>query len=481
MQPPRPPGYRRPQLRTWVQRYVIALGVVVVLTVGGVVGANVVIDSSLAGIERVHLDTAELPGDAEAGNYLVIGSDTRAFVKDATDADHFGTEESNGGQRSDTMMVVHVDPDRKAALVVSIPRDLVVDIPGVGRDRINRAFAEADSIEGGAQKVIDTLKQNFGLDIHHFVELDFSSFRGVVNAIGSVNIYFPDPVRDEMTGLDVTAPGCVALNGKDALAYVRSREMEKLVDGEWVNASPRADLDRIERQQEFVRRLGSVAFRKAVRNPITAKDVADAVVPNLTMDDSFGRSQIFGLVNLFRSVDPSDPNQVEMVTFPNKPYGDNARLLPLQPDADQLVARLNQEGETTTTTVPKPKPKQVRVKVLNASGTNGLAGATLDALERQFGFVGNGVGNWSESLGETQIRYGHDGLGAAEVVQEKLGGQGRLVPDSTIQGTAVTVVLGSDFHAAGANAVTSSTTAKGKASRSTSTTAPEDPAAACEP
>jgi LCP family protein required for cell wall assembly len=468
-----------PTLRAWTQRYVIALGVVFVLTIGGVVGANVVIDSSLAGIDRVQLRTAELPGEAEAGNYLLIGSDSRAFIDTAIDAEHFGDKDVEAGQRSDTMMIVHVDPDSEKALVVSIPRDLVVDVPGVGRTRINAAFAEADDVEQGAQKVIDTLQQNFGLDIHHFVEVDFDSFRGVVNAIGSVHLYFPDPVRDEVTGLLVETPGCVALDGKDSLAYVRSRSMEKQVDGEWVDASPRADLDRIERQQEFVRRLGAVAFRKAVKNPLTAKNVADAVVPNLTMDDSFGRSQIFGLVNLFRSIDPSDPSQVEMLTFPNKPYGDNARLLPDQPAADELVARLNQIGPAPDAPqVPDVEPRQVRVRVLNASGINGLAAATLDALHRQFGFVAAETGNWSESLMGTQVRHGSDGLGAATLVQEKLGGQGTLVPDSSLDGTDVTVVLGSDFSAGG---VTPTSSTSGKKAKTTTTTAPADPAAACQP
>jgi LCP family protein required for cell wall assembly len=460
---------------------VIALGVVFVLTIGGVVGANVMIDSSLAGIKRVQLRTAELPGEAEAGNYLLIGSDSRAFIDNAGDASGFGDKAVEVGQRSDTMMIVHVDPDSEKALVVSIPRDLVVDVPGVGRTRINAAFAEGDNVEAGAQKVIDTLKENFGIDIHHFVEVDFDSFRGVVNAIGSVHLPFLTPVRDEMTGLSVQEPGCVALDGDGALAYVRSRKLEKLVDGEWVNASPRADLDRIERQQEFVRRLGAVAFRKAVRNPLTAKNVADAVVPNLTMDDSFGRSQIFGLVNLFRSVDPSDPSQVEMTTFPNKPLGDGARLLPDQPATAELVARLDQLGASPDAPPgPAVKPKQVQVRVLNASGITGLAAATLDALQRQFGFVAGEAGNWSEALDRTQVRYGSAGLGAARLVQEKLGGQGVLVPDSSIEGTNVSVVLGSDFSVGGVT--TSTAKANGKAAKTTTTTAaaPADPAA-CEP
>ncbi|MGZ8764278.1 MAG: hypothetical protein ACXW2C_01105, partial [Acidimicrobiia bacterium] len=80
----------RPTLRAWTQRYVIAFGVVFVLTVGGVVGANVVIDSSLAGIDRVQLRTVELPDEVEAGNYLLIGSDSRAFIDNEIDAEQFG-------------------------------------------------------------------------------------------------------------------------------------------------------------------------------------------------------------------------------------------------------------------------------------------------------------------------------------------------------------------------------------------------------
>jgi LytR cell envelope-related transcriptional attenuator len=185
-------------------------------------------------------------------------------------------------------------------------------------------------------------------------------------------------------------------------------------------------------------------------------------------------------VNLFRSIDPSDPSQVEMVTFPNKPYGDNARLLPDQPAADDLVARLNQIGAGDAAQEPDLKPKQVRVRVLNASGTTGLAAATLEALQRQFGFVAGTAGNWTESLAGTQVRYGSAGLAAATLVQEKLGGQGTLVPDSTIEGTDVTVVLGSEFSAVGVTPTTS-TTAKGKSSKTTTTTVPADPAAACQP
>jgi hypothetical protein len=171
-----------------------------------------------------------------------------------------------------------------------------------------------------------------------------------------------------------------------------------------------------------------------------------------------------------------------MTTFPNKPYGDGARLLPDQPAADELVARLDQLGASAgASQEPAVKPKHVRVQVLNASGITGLAGATLDALHRQFGFVAGEAGNWSEPLDQTQVRYGSGGSSAAELVQQKLGRQGVLVADSTIESGNVTVVLGSDFSAVGVTPATSATRATGKPSKTTTTTAPTDPATACEP
>ena len=159
-------------------------------------------------------------------------------------------------------MVVHVDPDAKTSLLVSFPRDLIVDIPGHGEAQINSAFND------GPQKVIDTLKENFDIDINHYVEVNFTAFVGIVDAIGEIPVFFPAPARDSTPGSTSRPPGCVELDGQQALEYVRARHTRGLQreTGEWEDASPRADLDRITRQQNFIRRLADVAAaRRAAR------------------------------------------------------------------------------------------------------------------------------------------------------------------------------------------------------------------------
>ena len=89
-------------------------------------------------------------------------------------------------------MVVHIDPDAKTSLLVSFPRDLIVDIPGQGEAQINAAFND------GPQKVIDTLKENFDIDINHYVEVNFNAFVGIVDAIGEIPVFFPAPARDDV-------------------------------------------------------------------------------------------------------------------------------------------------------------------------------------------------------------------------------------------------------------------------------------------
>jgi LCP family protein required for cell wall assembly len=148
---------------------------------------------------------------------LIIGSDTRAFVDSAADEQHFGDAQGQSGQRSDTIMVAHVDPTTGTGMLVSFPRDLWVDIPGAGKSRINAAF------NIGPQRVIETIKQDFDVDINHYLEVNFAGFRDIVSALGSVPLFFPAPARDKKTGLNVPEAGCQNLNGEQAFAYVRSR------------------------------------------------------------------------------------------------------------------------------------------------------------------------------------------------------------------------------------------------------------------
>src|SRR5262249_61863278 len=147
----------------------------------------------------------------------------------------FGSPAEAGGQRSDTIMVVHVDPRTKTGFLVSFPRDLEVNIPGVGHQKLNAAFNSG--IGGGPQLVVDTLQKDFQIPIQHYLQVDFESFQGIVDSLGGVRIYLDAPSKDEMSGFDFAPygfrPGCYTLDGGTALPDVRSRDMQKLLHGRW--------------------------------------------------------------------------------------------------------------------------------------------------------------------------------------------------------------------------------------------------------
>ena len=325
-----------------------ALVLVLALVVGGFVAANVALELKLGSAVRVDLVLAGAPAGGGA-NYLLVGSDTRAFVADPADAQAFGDAGAAGGQRSDTIMVLHTDPDSDRALLVSFPRDTWVDIPGHGASRINAAFNE------GPQAVIDTLATNFDVPIHHYVEVNFDAFRDLVDAIGSVPVYFPVPARDELSGLGVGFPGCVELDGGGALAFVRSRHLELLDPGtgEWESADPIPDLGRIERQQAFLRVLGARAMDEALTNPFQANRIVDEALDGLTLDAGFGRTDVFRLVHALAASGEGEESGPESQTLPTTPATRSGQSVLLATDAaDALLTRLR-DFETVVAPVPQ--------------------------------------------------------------------------------------------------------------------------------
>jgi LCP family protein required for cell wall assembly len=438
--------------RVLLGRFAVALAVAFPLVVAGVIGVNVLIDRKIDEIPRVKVNTAESTDPGQPENFVLIGSDTRAGVQTPEERAAFGDPSQEGGQRSDTLMVIHVDPERKSGYLVSFPRDLVVNIPGMGQSKINAAF------NVGPQRVIDTLQQNFDIKIHHYLEVDFQSFKGIVDAMGGVPVYIDAPSRDEHSGFEFIPfnfhPGCYKLDGSTALNYVRSRGMEQYIiddpatnKGHW-QTDPRGDLGRIDRQQQFMKRLATEAFRKSVNSPRTALDIADETIPKLKADEGLGTGAIKKLITSFRRVDPNDPNTLEMVTFPTVPGPQNSRLGSVleakEPDAEAVLARLRQFGPAPDVQ-NGPKPSEVRVRVLNGSGQSGIASKTGTELQQQ-GFVNVGVGNVNR-VRATEVRYRAGSIDKARVVQGYLGGVGRLVEDKSIVEADVAVVLGPDFRA----------------------------------
>jgi LCP family protein required for cell wall assembly len=315
---------RRSAVRAFGGRLLIALVVASLAMVGAVVAVNYVIDVKLAAAKRVRVHTAV----ASSGplNFLVLGADSQAL-----------------DNLSDTMWVVRVDPGQRHALIVSFPRDLWVRIPGQGMAKINAAN------NGGPQKVIDTMKADFGIDINHYVQVDYKGFKGVVDAIGTVPVYVPYPARDDKAGFYSPLAGCKSFTGYDALQYVRSRTLTYYSQRRqaWLTADAVPDIDRIARQQDFTRRLGSLAASKARDNPFTANAIVNRVLENLTIDASLSRNDVLTLVDTFLGVNPNDSKHVEFRTVPSAegPDQQGQSVLYLQePDADPMITRLGGTG-----------------------------------------------------------------------------------------------------------------------------------------
>jgi len=409
--------------------------------IAAVVTTNKVIDAKIAKITRVKLDLqSEPPGGA---NYLVIGSDSRQFGENAADQNKFGSPAIETGQRSDTIMVVHVEPAAQRTLIVSFPRDLRVKIDGhTGLPQINAAFND------GAQKVADTISHNFSIPIHHYIEINFKSFRGIVNAVGGVPIYVPFPSRDKYSGWNVAFPGCYNLNGDEALQWVRARHLEEYDTrtARFVPADGQSDINRIERQQDFIRRLMSIAVRESLGDPFTANTVADNIVKYLKADKALTKHDILSLVDAFRTSNPNDPTSFDMETFPWLPVGDNATLKP-DPTKDPAVeARLKDfSGDTS-----KPlavQPSTITIEVRNATGTNGLAKDALAKLTRVDGFLGTvAINDPRGTVAETELRYAPGKRAQALVVLGAISPTPSVSEDPKLKGADVAIVLGRNFQ-----------------------------------
>lgn len=338
------PRFTRPSLRGWLIRYLIALILVVLISNSGIAGGYWYAERKLGRAQRQDVDLAESFGSAK--NFLIIGSDSRAFVDDPEEAEMFGTPEAIAGQeadqvitgqRADAIMIVRVDAKKKRALLVSIPRDTKVTIAGLGTNRINRAYTT------GAQQLIDTIHENFDIPIHHYVEVDFAGFRQIVDSIGGVRMYVPTPARDAKTGLDIKKGGCQTLEGRQALAWMRSRNYSSYVQGEW-RSDQTADFGRIARQQALIRALMQQAIRKGIRDPRRANRLADSTLDNLKIDSELRLSDVLELARTLRSADPS---VIEMVRLPTT----SANVVEVTEEAEPLLARLRGELPQVTTTV----------------------------------------------------------------------------------------------------------------------------------
>lgn len=299
--------------RTWPQRLLITFNCIVVVFCLAAAGGLAYTYSKVGDIGRIDLGTALEGAPSEPGapeNFLIVGTDSAEGL-DPSDPVVAGRPP---GVRSDTIMILRIDPRTDGAALLSLPRDLYVPIADLkGSDRINSA------IQGGPQRLIRTITQDFGIPINHYVEINFLAFRKIVEAIDGVPIYFANPVRDDKSGLQVDETGCVTLDATQALAFARSRAYEEKVNGHW-RTDPTGDLGRISRQQEFIRKVIRRAIDKGARNPVVADDLVNATAGAVNLDPTLTAGDLLSLARRFSNFDPE-----HLTTYSVPTIGANVR------------------------------------------------------------------------------------------------------------------------------------------------------------
>jgi LCP family protein required for cell wall assembly len=488
---------QRKHQHRWRRRGLYALSFIVVVAALGAGGLYVYANYRFNQIKKVHARhlVAAPAAPGKPFNLLLVGSDSRSFVTNATQENAFGDEANAGGQRSDVTIVARFDPAAKTVTMLSIPRDLWVDIPGndsniSGMNRINAAY------DAGPDLLIQTIEQDLGIPINHYMAVDFPGLTGMVNALGGVTMSFPTPVKDQYTGLNVSAVGCQVVNGTTALELVRSRHLYYKNDNGYWEYDGLSDFSRIQRQDAFFRAVLQ-KVNSSITNPLAINSLIGAAVGNLTIDDTLTQGDLLHIADVFRGLPASNLVTETLPTVAYTSSGGASALKEAQPYAQNVISQFNAIGSTpttttttttptghkattTTTTAPKEPADQVSVDVLNASTASGIAHTAATALTAQ-GFVVNEIGDASTELSTgnpPQIHYGPLGTEAANTLASAIAGPVTLVPDATLTSSTIELLLSGTAPTVGAvgsysNAATATTTTT-TTTPATSTTIPSD-------
>jgi LCP family protein required for cell wall assembly len=496
----KPPRSRR---RRRVTRALIALGVVVVLLAGAAAGYAWYLNHEVHRIAVKGLSNAPTKGvDAGTENILMVGSTSRCALKVQNPAYGLCTQGVTG-INSDVVMVLHLDPANHTVSILSIPRDLFVPNARSPTTKLNPTGANKidAALLNGPGQLVAAIEEDFGIPIQHYVELNFDTFANVVTALGGITMYFPEPVFDAYSGLNVQTTGCRHLNGVEALQVVRARHLQyksPTVTASTPHTWPQenqSDLARIVRDHEFLRVLATAVAKRGLSSPTTDLSLVNAVAPQLTVDSGFSASDMVTLVLTYHGVDVNQSPQLTVpvlvanfgsYTFKGGTYGDVE--FPTEPQDQSTVDQFLGVTVDANTMAggSLPSPSSVTVSVLNGTGAATQAGTTAQALGNLgFKVVGTGDTTPVGQQSETVVTYAQKtpaDEAAAELVARSLSGAVIMANGPTTDGAQVTVTTGTDFSVnASAPAPTTTTTAakpnakaKGKAgsTATTTTTAP---------
>jgi LCP family protein required for cell wall assembly len=458
-EPEAPPG----QSRTWkiIGWASVVLSAILVITSLGLYGVyyDVVANSLQHEKDPNAGDKVKAPPKLNSSvNILIMGSDTREGANKK-----YGRDE--GSERSDTTILLHLSAGGKQAMGISFPRDSMVNIPqckdSSGRvhpanfGMINSAFAAA-----GPYCTMRTIESLTQINIDHFVKVDFTGFKAMVNALGGVKICAPKAFSDPLAKLVIKKAGPQIINGDTALGWVRTRHA--LGDG--------GDVGRIQRQQQFMSSVIQKATSSGVlTNPTKLLGFVKATTKSLKTDEGFSVSTMVDLAGKLKGI---DLKKVNFVTVPwryatiaeRAAHPDWAGRLFWQEDKAQAlfsaVAHDNKPPKAEpaptakpTAAVAKVAPAKVNVKVFNGTMRSGLAGTTVNELKakKYVATLGSTATYKNGTLTKTAIQYGVGGEGAAAQLATLFPGTTPVASTQVAQGQ-VALYLGADYTALGSAA-----------------------------
>ena len=427
---------------------VVLFGLVVcVAAVGGAAGL-VMVKSQVSQIPRVSvglsLDTlgtslgTEEDRGSEVLNFLLVGIDNAAGI-DPDSPIHIDRDADT--LLTDSIILVRIDPDSDQVAMLSIPRDLWVPIAGKGwSERVNTARGI-----GGAATLIETVSEFLGVPIHHYAEANFAGFLRIVDSVDGVPVEVAQPIRDDSLGLRIEQAGTVAFDPLTALAYVRTRRPLTVVaggdpanDDDWVPLGVWNDLERNQRQQDFIVATLKRAVEKGIRNPFTlrrvANDLLDEGNPSIALDDRITLGKVVDLGGEFRSFPVS---QIERYKLP---------VADATIDGKQVLLLLEAEAEAVLEIFRAGSLASVRVRVLNGTQSGTVAGVEVELERAGFSVVERGNAHRFD-VGRTVVRHTEAAADKAATLARYLEPAPLLELVAGIEGADVELVVGADYGA----------------------------------
>ncbi|PNG97866.1 hypothetical protein SMF913_13891 [Streptomyces malaysiensis] len=437
-------------------------GTLAFLLVGGSAAAYFVYQHLNSNISKVDVGENNAAVSDGPMNILLIGTDRR----DGKGNEGYGDAGSVG--HADTTLLFHVSEDRSNATVLSIPRDMITDIPdcrtkqedgsfknipGESEVRFNTSLGQEGRDPGCTWQTVEKLT---GLEIDHFMMADFNAVKEMSSAVGGVEVCLAKDVNDPKSHLNLKK-GRHTIEGEEALAFVRTRH----------TVGFGGDLDRIKLQQQFLSSLmRKMKSSGTLSSPGKLWGLAQTATKALTVDTGIGT--VSKLASLGKNLSKVDLKNVTFATVPVVDNTDGATVLLDKTKAEPLFAMVRQDVSLTEVKQkekaakdkqaallkgPKADPADVRVKVLNGSGQFGAAQETVDWMQNTEGMLrtSNG-GNAPSELKKTTLEYAPNQADQARRLADSMG----LPASAMKQGTKdaepmaeMTLTLGADFKGAG--------------------------------